>query len=215
MKKLILPISICLTLAACGDSTTRTEQNTASSVADSVTAQTVPPASPDISTALKTGMDKMTTELKAYAPTGDPDHDYAAIMRIHHQGGVEMMQVYLPGAKDETLKNMAQNGIVKQQNEISELEAFLNNHKPGTQKNTYGKEAVQMVTDMMKMDSHPADADKAFASMMAPHHESAVHISQMYLKHSKDQKLKNIAQKVATEQQKETDELKKWLQAHP
>lgn len=214
MRKLILPLSLCLFLAACGDNASRTEENT-STITDTVTAETAPAASADIPAALKAGMDKMTTQLKAYAPTGDPDHDYASIMRIHHQGGVEMMQTYLPGAKDEMLKTMAQNGIPKQQGEISELETYLNGHQPGTQKNSYGKEAVQMVTDMMMMDATPADADKAFAAMMAPHHESAVHISQMYLNHGKDQKLKDMAKKIASDQQKETDDLKKWLQAHP
>lgn len=213
MKKLILPVSLCLFLAACGDSATRTEENT-STTTDTVAAGAVQAATGDIPAALKAGMDKMTTQLQAYAPTGDPDHDYASIMRIHHQGGVEMMQTYLPGAKDEMLKNMAQNGIPKQQGEIGELEAFLRGHQPGTQKNSYGKEAAQMVMDMM-MDATPGDADKAFASMMAPHHESAVHISQMYLNHGKDQKLKVIAEKIASDQQKETNDLKKWLQDHP
>jgi len=214
MIKLILPLSLCLFLAACGDNASHTEENT-STTTDTVAAEAAPAASADIPAALKAGMDKMTTQLKAYSPTGDPDYDYASIMRIHHQGGVEMMQTYLPGAKDEMLKNMAQNGITKQQGEISELETFINGHQPGTQRNSYGKEAMQMVTDMMMMDATPGDADKAFAAMMAPHHESAVHISQMYLNHGKDQKLQDMAKKITNDQQKEADDLKKWLQGHP
>jgi uncharacterized protein (DUF305 family) len=215
MKNIILPISLCLFLAACGDASNQTQSS--SMATDSVTTSdvSVAGASTDIPAGLNAGMDKMVTELKAYTPTGDPDHDYAAIMRIHHQGAVDMMQTYLPGAKDDMLKEMAQNGISKQQGEISELENFLNSHQPGTQKNSYGKDAAQMVIDMMAMESMPSDADKAFAAMMAPHHESAVHISQMYQDQGKDSKLKAMAKNVATEQQKETDELKKWLQAHP
>lgn len=214
MKKLILPVSLCLLLVACNDNASHTEENTTTTI-DTATAETAPASASDVSAALKGSMDKMTSELKAYTPSGDPDHDFASIMRIHHQGAVEMMQAYLPGAKDEMLKSMAQSGITKQQGEISELETFLNGHQPGTQKNSFGKDAVQMITDMMMMDNHPADADKAFAAMMAPHHESAVHVSQMYLNHGKDEKLKTMAKKIASEQQKETDELKKWLQAHP
>lgn len=214
MKKIIVLVSFCLLLAACGDSSTNKEKSV-SAATDSMATADASAHPTDLSASLKSCMNNMMGQLKGYTPTGDPDHDFASIMRIHHQGAVEMMQVYVPGAKDEMLKTMAQNGIPKQQGEISELETFLNGHQPGTQKNSFGKDAVQMVTDMMMMESHPADADKAFATMMTPHHESAVHISQMYLNQGKDQKLKTIARKIVGEQQKETDELKKWLQAHP
>ncbi|WP_276133079.1 DUF305 domain-containing protein [Polluticoccus soli] len=213
MKKTILPILLCLLLAACSDNSSRTEET--STTTDTLVAQSAQTAPTDIPGAMKSSMDKMTSELKSYQPSGDPDHDFASIMRIHHQGAVEMMQAYLPGAKDEMLKTMTQNGISKQQSEIGELGTFLNGHQPGTQKSSYGKDAAQMVTDMMVMETTPQDLDKAFATMMAPHHESAVHISQMFLNHGKDEKLKAMAKKIASEQQKETDELKKWLQEHP
>jgi uncharacterized protein (DUF305 family) len=92
---------------------------------------------------------------------------------------------------------------------------LLNNHQPSKQQSSYGKDAIQMIIDMMKMDTMPAEADKVFAMMMLPHHESAVHISQMYLNEGKDAKLKAMAKKIATEQQTEADDLKKWQTAHP
>ncbi|RYZ79170.1 MAG: DUF305 domain-containing protein, partial [Moraxellaceae bacterium] len=157
----------------------------------------------------------MMTDLKALTITGDADQDFAAMMRIHHQGALNMMQAYLPSAQDTMLKGMAQKGIQKQQEEIGELTTFLSSHQPAAQKSDYGKEAVQMVLDMMHMDTMPSNTDKAFAAMMAPHHESAVHVSQMYLTKGKDKSLRAMAKKIASEQQKEADMLKQWLQSHP
>ena len=215
MKRIIIPFSLCLLLAACGDKTDSAQQDTQ---ADSMTTmQENAPASTaaDIPAGLKSDMDKMMAQLKGYQPTGDADHDFAAIMRIHHQGALAMMQTYMPGANDEMLKNMAESGITKQQGEISGLDAFLDGHQAAKQQGSYGKDAIQMIMDMMKMETMPADADKAFAMMMVPHHESAVHISQMYLNEGKDATLKAMAKKIATDQQKEADELKKWVAAHP
>jgi uncharacterized protein (DUF305 family) len=157
----------------------------------------------------------MMSDLKALTITGDADYDFAAIMRIHHQGAVDMMQAYHGNAQDTMLKGMAEKGLAKQQAEIGELSTFLSSHQPASQKSDYGKDAVQMIQDMMQMESTPAHIDKAFAAMMAPHHESAVHVSQMYLSKGNDKTLLAMAKKIAAEQQKETDILKQWLQSHP
>ncbi len=213
MKAILTAFSFAvLTLTACGDSGENT--NSSATATDTVMATPATPA-PDAMAGMKAGMDKMMADLKAMQPTGDADHDFAAIMRTHHQGALAMMQAYLPGASDATLKGMAEKGINKQQGEIDELSAFLNSHQPAAQKSDYGKDATQMVVDMMAMDAMPQGADNAFATMMIPHHESAVHISQMYASQGKDAKMKEMAAKIAADQQKEADELKQWLQAHP
>lgn len=217
MKATIATLSLAtLFLAACGESNESTTNSTEMTV-DTATAGPSAPAAPatDPMAGMKSGMDKMMADMKAMQPTGDPDHDFAAIMRTHHQGAVDMMQAYLPGATDATLRGMANQGIPKQQGEIGELSTFLSSHQPGAQKSDYGKDAMQMITDMMQMDAMPQGADKAFAAMMIPHHESAVHISQMYGSQGKDAKMKEMAKKIAYEQQKEADALKGWMQQHP
>jgi len=215
MKTTLATLSLAtLFLAACGDST---QNNAGNTEAPHDTIATAAPATPaaDPMVGMKAGMTKMMADLKAMQPTSDPDHDFAATMRTHHQGAVEMMQAYLPGAGDAMLRGIAEKGIPKQQGEISELSTFLSRHQPGAQKSDYGKDAMQIVLDMMAMDAMPQSADKAFAAMMIPHHESAVHISQMYASQGKDETMKAMAKKIADEQQKEADVLKKWMQGHP
>jgi len=50
--------------------------------------------------------------------TGDPDHDFAAMMIPHHQGAVDMAKAELLYGKDPVLRRLAQEIIVTQEQEI-------------------------------------------------------------------------------------------------
>lgn len=62
---------------------------------------------------------KAMAEAMADSPlTGDPDHDFAAMMVPHHQGAVDMAKAVLEHGKDPVLLRLAQEIIVTQQQEI-------------------------------------------------------------------------------------------------
>ena len=63
----------------------------------------------------------------------------------------------------------------------------------------------------MKMTN---DVDHDFATMMIPHHQSAMDMSEAILKHGKDGEIKNIAEKIKSDSEKEMNELKAWLKDH-
>ena len=50
--------------------------------------------------------------------TGDPDHDFAAMMIPHHQGAIDMAKAELLYGKDTVLRRLAQEIIVNQEQEI-------------------------------------------------------------------------------------------------
>jgi uncharacterized protein (DUF305 family) len=50
--------------------------------------------------------------------TGDPDHDFAAMMIPHHRGAIDMAKVELIYGKDPVLRRLAQEIVVTQQQEI-------------------------------------------------------------------------------------------------
>jgi uncharacterized protein (DUF305 family) len=61
-----------------------------------------------------------------HAPrTGDPDHDFAAMMIPHHQGAVDMAKVELLYGKDPVLRRLAQEIIVTQEQEIEVMRMRL------------------------------------------------------------------------------------------
>ena len=59
------------------------------------------------------------------AMSGDPDHDFAAMMIPHHQGAVDMARVQLLYGKNPVLRRLAQEIIITQGSEISVMRSEL------------------------------------------------------------------------------------------
>jgi uncharacterized protein (DUF305 family) len=62
--------------------------------------------------------------------TGDQDHDFATMMRKHHNDAVVMSEKELKDGRDPEMKAMAQKIITAQKKEIDELDKWLATHKP-------------------------------------------------------------------------------------
>ncbi len=78
-------------------------------------------ANMDMKSMMKEGNDKMMS----MQMTGDPDVDFAMMMRIHHQGAIEMAQAQLQTGKDPEMRKMAQKIIADQKKEIGQFDKFL------------------------------------------------------------------------------------------
>ena len=63
-------------------------------------------------------MEKMDRDMTAAPMTGDPSHDFIAMMLPHHQGAIDMAKVYLLHGQDPVLRRLAQEIIVTQEQEI-------------------------------------------------------------------------------------------------
>ena len=64
--------------------------------------------------------------------TGDPDYDFAEMMRMHHQGAVNMAQMELEHGKNPAMRNAAKKIIATQNKEIAEFDSCIEQHKPLT-----------------------------------------------------------------------------------
>ena len=167
-------------------------------------------------------MSTMMASMGSMKMSGDFDLDFANMMIPHHQSAVDMAQEYLPKAKDEKIKTMAQNIIASQKKEIEELKTIVANYKPNEAKANSGAghaagehnelmETMNKMMDNMKGTKMSGNADKDFVMMMIPHHESAVTMSEDELSHGKNLELKKLAQKIMEEQNKEIKEFKTLL----
>jgi len=82
-------------------------------------------ANPQFEREMMESMRKMDKDMMAAPMTGDPDHDFAAMMIPHHQGAVDMAKVELIYGKDPVLRRLAQEIIVTQEQEIEVMRMRL------------------------------------------------------------------------------------------
>jgi YVTN family beta-propeller protein len=75
--------------------------------------------------AMMQSMEVMDRDMMGAPMTGDPDHDFAAMMIPHHQGAVDMAKPYLLAGKDPALRRLAHEIIVTQAQEIEVMRARL------------------------------------------------------------------------------------------
>jgi uncharacterized protein (DUF305 family) len=83
------------------------------------------------------------------------------------------------------------------------------NHHPGAPQGSPSDQMHHIMMAPMKNMKMTGDADRDFASMMIHHHEQAVKMSQIEVKHGKSVELKALAKKMIVAQTKEIAVLKK------
>lgn len=171
-----------------------------------------------MNTGMMAEMDKMMNSMHRMEMTGNADNDFAMMMKMHHEGAVQMTQVELSSGKDESVKSMAQKISDAQKSEINDLNMFLNSHKeivkdydPARKDEGFAKGMGMGMNMMMGLPEMGAgvSVDQQFVRMMIPHHQSAVAVAEEFIKHSKDAKLLAMARKIIADQRKEIEEFEK------
>ncbi|GET41134.1 DUF305 domain-containing protein [Microseira wollei] len=157
----------------------------------------------------------------------DADYDLRFIdaMTPHHQGAVLMAQEVQQKSKRPEMKQLADNIIKAQNQEIEQMKQWRNNWYPpaGNQPMAYDAKMgqtvamspEQMQSMMMSQDLGSADEtfDQRFIDAMIPHHEAALTMAQDALKKTKRPEIKKLAQEIVTSQQKEIDQMQQWRKA--
>lgn len=158
-------------------------------------------------------MQSTMSKMQSMNMTGDFDIDFANMMIEHHQGGIDMAQMEVAQGKDEKMKAKAQEIIDKQKKEQQELRDFVSSYKPSGMKHGEGElqKSMQSMMGQMKGMQMSGDTDKDFAMMMTHHHEHGIAMNKMELQHGMSDKLKQLAKKSNSDQQKDIAELKSLM----
>jgi len=217
IKLLVIAIMVVSFFASCNNDTTTTSENkkdnstSETSIAAKDTMNNMDNKS--MANNLMTSMNSMMDKMKNMKMTGDFDIDFANMMIEHHQTAIDMSEQEVSSGKDDKIKSMAQNIITSQKEEIIKLRDFVKTYKASGMKHGEG-ELQKSMSDMeskMKNMQTIGDMDKDFAMMMIEHHESAVSMSKKQLTNGMSEKLKQMARKMITDQNKEIKEFKAWL----
>ena len=67
--------------------------------------------------------------MESMKASGDTDHDFAMMMKLHHQNALAMANIELHQGKDPLLRNMAKAIIKSQTREIEEFDKWLAKHE--------------------------------------------------------------------------------------
>ncbi len=154
----------------------------------------------------------------------DAEYDLRFIdgMTLHHQGALEMAQEALTKSQRKEIKQLAQEIITAQKQEIAKMKAWrkawypkagntpiawhsqMNHSMPMTQE--------QKQSMMMSMDLGKADAkfDLRFLNGMIPHHQGALAMAKDALSKSGRSEIKQLSQEILTSQQQEINQMTAW-----
>lgn len=142
----------------------------------------------------------------------------------HHEGAVAMAETALQNSNRPEIKQLAQEIIAAQQQEISELQAWRSAWYPnaGDEPMMYSAEMGHMMPmseamrSSMRMDGDLGAADDQFdlrfIEAMIPHHEGAIDMAEQALEKSDRPEIKTLAQNIMDSQQREIDQMKQWKQ---
>ena len=161
-------------------------------------------------------MHKMSHSMDTMTNMNNVDHDFAMMMKMHHQGALDMANYQLVHGDNPAMKTKANQIILAQTTEIAELNTFLKNHMD--MDHAYSAEYNMVVMASMKKMTKGADlqvvtgdSDNDFAVLMIVHHQSATEMAHAQIKFGKDAGLKTMAQKMIDDQNMEIDEFQNWL----
>jgi uncharacterized protein (DUF305 family) len=139
------------------------------------------------------------------------DFDFAALMKIHHQGAIDMAKLELEQGKDSTVRRIAQKIIQDQQKEIAIFEVVPTIKLEQERNPAFFKKSMQSMHQMTLTDKK-SFVDKEFIQMMIPHHEGAITMAKIYLDNGANfQELKKVAKSIIKTQQAEIESFKHLL----
>ncbi len=180
-------------LAACGQPATTTNSP-------------VPSASNAAANTDHNGHGNMASDTAADAPF---DALFIDGMIPHHEGALTMAQEALTQAERPEVKQLAQQIIDAQEQEVAQMQAW--------RRQWYGDLALTggMSIDMGAMTISQDTSkpfDQRFLEAMIKHHESAITMAQEAQTEAEHGEVRELATQIVADQQREIDQMQQWLQ---
>ena len=154
------------------------------------------------------------------------DAQFIDMMVPHHQGAVEMAKIAQQRAEHPEIAQMAETIVTAQEGEIGRMKAwrlawFGSDETPPMERMPMvpgmgghgGHGTMDMAADVEALRHAPEPFDKAFIEAMIPHHQSAIDAARAAELRAERAEVKELAQAIITDQQREIEQMQQWLQA--
>ena len=218
MKKvLFFSLSLYILLSACNSDDTGSQTSGTDTVSQAETASVSGSMAMGMDTSMSSSMpftavmNKMMQDMHSMKMTEDPDHDFAMMMKHHHQGAIEMSNIELSRGANAEVKQVAQKIIDDSQKDIKDFDLFLNAHQPDSKSDFAKRIMNEMMSGSSQMNmGQGGDIDQQFATMMAMHHQHGIDMSKDYLKSAKEAETKKVANRVIQTNSEDLKKLNKW-----
>jgi len=162
-----------------------------------------PPASPAHTTASTMAGHDMSD----MSMTVDSEAAFITGMIPHHREAVESARAVLQTTQRPEIRELAQNVIATQADEIALLEGWREEWYPDAAETNY----APMMADPAGLS--PDEADRAFLEGMIAHHQGAIDMAQSYLDadFEKQPEVAQMAEAIVTVQDGEIEQMQGWL----
>jgi len=172
----------------------------------------------------------LATAVLAHNPNGQVDPMNASLQPLkgaefeasflqqmiqHHRSAVEMAKMVADHTQRAELRQFAEKIISAQTQEIGQMTKWLADWYKASPKEVANEKADKEMKPPMSMlqAKKDADFDKAFLEMMPKHHHMAVEMAEQAEKKATHPELKELAAKIAKDQQQEIKQMKSWAQS--
>jgi uncharacterized protein (DUF305 family) len=159
-------------------------------------------------------MHEMMDTINVIPTPGDPDHHFAMMMIMHHEGAINMANVVLKEGTDAIIRKMATRIIQKQPTEINEFKAFLSGHLTGAVNLEFNMKMEMIMESMDKntgLQVVNGNIDHDFATLMISHHQGAMEMADLIIQYGHDPYMMNLAREIRDEQEIEMAQFQVWL----
>lgn len=145
----------------------------------------------------------------------DVGDNWVRKMIEHHRGAVAMSKIFLQQYPSGDLAEMAQAIVDKQSKEIADLEKLVQNGQPDHESASLYQPSMAKMHDAM-MEVQGADVSETFMRKMVEHHRGTVAMSDvLLLRRNISSEIRRKAEKIKSDQQKESHLLERMLRGEP
>jgi uncharacterized protein (DUF305 family) len=161
-------------------------------------------------------MDSMMVQMDKATNRRSMEADFVSQMIPHHEGAVAMATYEIQHGRNFGMVQLAKSILTEQRSEIQLMSIWLMTTSANETelRMAFQNELDKTMTTMMEQlpsAERLSDIDRAFALVMIPHHQAAIDMARVMLKHAGEQQAIAFARQLISNEQIEIEQMTSYL----